>query len=177
MLKKTKEFIQRILLSLTLFIQLAPVWAKPIMIDPGTDGTTGANGGSGSSGAVEDVTGTPSGIIKYDIISQWFGLDPQNMTSVDFFAMLTKYAYWGVFCIGVLMCFWKILQAGYIIVQKNSAGAPDWMTIDLKMELWDPIKGLVFLDLGLLIIGIIMKMASSMGMFTGSVATFISLVF
>ena len=171
MLKKTKEFIQRILLSLTLFIQLAPVWAKPIMIDPGTDGTTGANGGTTTTVTVPDE------VIKYDIFSQWFGLNPETMTPLNFFAMLTKYCYWGIFGAGVLMCFWKILQAGYIIVQKNSAGAPDWMTIDLKMELWDPIKGLVILDLGLLIIGIIMKMASSMGMFTGNVATFISLVF
>lgn len=172
-MKRIAEQFKKLPLLLMLFIQMAPAWAK---LDTNGDLGGGSSGG-GSSGVPGDVTSTPDEIIKYDIFSQWFGITAENMTSLNFFAMLTKYAYWTIFGIGVLACFWKILQAGFIIVQKNSAGAPDWMTIDLKMELWDPIKGLVILDLGLLVIGIVIKMAYSMGMFTGIVGEFIGLVF
>lgn len=101
-----------------------------------------------------------SEISKYNLFSGLEGLEGKEL-----FYTLAKQIYWFITFVVIFIGLFKALEAGYQIVKKSSGGSPAYALVEHKQEIWDYIRGIVFLSVGLVLIGALVSAAQSAGWF------------
>lgn len=78
-----------------------------------------------------------------------------NLSGYEFYVALGKTIYYVIFFLAVAFGFFKVMEAGYQIIKKSNGGSPAWALVEHKQEIWDCVRGLALLTVGLVVIKIL----------------------
>ena len=98
-------------------------------------------------------------IMDYNLFAKFEGLEGKAL----FFA-IAKSFYWAIMILAIFFGLFKVFEACYQLTKK-SGNSPAYALVEHKQEIWDYIRGVVFLVVGLTLLGIIVNLGISSGWF------------
>ena len=89
----------------------------------------------------------------------------ENLEGSALFFAIAKSIYWAIMILAIIFGVFKVFEACYQFTKK-SGNAPAYALVEHKQEIWEYIRGVVFLVVGLTVLGILVRLGISAGWFS-----------
>lgn len=101
-------------------------------------------------------------IMDFNLFSKY-----ENLGGGAFFLTLANDIYWFIVILASIFGVFKVLEAGYQIIKKSNGGSPAYALVEHKQEIWEYVRGIVFLVAGATLINVIVNLFYHWGMLYG----------